>query len=60
MHDTNDRTAAPNFTQASIVMFGINITWIFVAIWAVWGLLAVAVTALAVNRIINQIEAARR
>jgi hypothetical protein len=59
MRDTNDRSPAPNFTQACIVMFGINITWIFVMIWAIWGLLGVAVTGWVVNQIINQIERLR-
>ncbi len=59
MRDTNDRPAAPNFTQACIFMFGVNIAWVFMVIWAVWGLLAVAVTGWVLNQIINRIDAAR-
>ncbi|KAJ02559.1 hypothetical protein JQT66_15680 [Sulfitobacter mediterraneus] len=59
MRDTNDRPAAPNYTTACVVMFGINLTWILMAIWVVWGLLAAAATGWAVNRVISRIDAAR-
>lgn len=59
MRDTHNRPAAPNYTHACIVMFGVNIAWIFMVIWAIWGLLAVAVTGWIVNRAINRIKAAR-
>lgn len=59
MRDTNDRPAAPNYTTACVVMFGINLTWILMAIWVVWGLLAAAATGWAVNRLISRIDAAR-
>ncbi|UWR14275.1 hypothetical protein [Sulfitobacter sp. M368] len=59
MRDSNDRPAAPNYTTACVVMFGINLTWILMAIWVVWGLLAAAATGWAVNRVISRIDAAR-
>ncbi len=59
MRDTHDRPAAPNLTQACIVMFGVNVAWVFMVIWAVWGLLAVAVTGWVLTQIINRIDAAR-
>ena len=59
MRDSHDRPAAPDFTQACIVMFGINLTWIFVVIWAIWGLLAVAITGWLVNRLIARIDVVR-
>jgi hypothetical protein len=40
-------------------MFGVNITWIFVAIWAIWGLIAVAALGWCVNRAISYVEARR-
>lgn len=49
--------SAPNFTNACIVLFGVNIAWILVAIWAVWGFIAVAVTGWCVHRVIRFIEA---
>ncbi|MBM1631369.1 hypothetical protein JQV27_00850 [Sulfitobacter mediterraneus] len=59
MRDSNDRPAAPNYTTACVVMFGINLTWILMAIWVIWGLLAAAATGWAVNRVISRIDAAR-
>ena len=55
----DSRGNAPNFTTACTVMFGVNLTWMLVAIWAIWGLIAVAVTGWAINRAINYIAARR-
>lgn len=60
MRDTNDRPAAPNFTQACVVMFGVNLTWVLMVIWALWGLLAVALTGWIVNQVITRIDMARQ
>ncbi|MEL6620667.1 MAG: hypothetical protein AAFP16_17460 [Pseudomonadota bacterium] len=54
---------APNYTNACIVMFGVNITWVLVAIWAIWGLIAALLLALGVNHLLDRIRvytAARR
>lgn len=59
MRDTDDRPSAPNYTQACIVMFGVNVLWIFMVIWALWGLLAVALSGWAVNAVIDRIAARR-
>lgn len=59
MRDTNDRPAAPNYTNACVVMFGVNITWVLMVIWAIWGLLAVALLGWIVNKLINRIGMAR-
>ncbi|MEM9969035.1 MAG: hypothetical protein AAF755_13175 [Pseudomonadota bacterium] len=59
MRDSNDRTPAPNYTQACIVMFGVNLAWVLMVIWAVWGLLAAAFLGWLVNKLINRIAAAR-
>lgn len=57
----NDRPSrAPDFTQACIFMFGVNVVWIFFAIWAIWGLIAVAAAGLAINRIISFLAARQR
>lgn len=45
---------APNFTNACIVMFGVNITWVLVAIWALWGLLAAVFLGLGINHLIDR------
>ncbi|WP_372988977.1 hypothetical protein [Sulfitobacter sp.] len=55
MREDHDRPSAPNFTHACIVMFGVNIFWLFMVIWVVWGLLAVALCGWAVNLLINWI-----
>jgi len=54
---------APNYTNACIAMFGVNITWILVAIWAIWGLVAAALLGLGVNHLMERARvraAARR
>ena len=59
MRDSDDRPAAPDYTQACIVMFGVNLLWVFVVIWAIWGLLAVALSGWAVSAVIDRIDARR-
>ena len=43
--DNHPTGTAPNYTSACIVMFGVNITWVLVAIWAIWGLIAAMLLA---------------
>ncbi|MBD3662799.1 hypothetical protein [Sulfitobacter aestuariivivens] len=59
MRDTSDRPAAPNYTSACIVMFGVNLTWILMVIWAIWGLIAAAALGWGVNWLIRRIEQTR-
>ena len=47
----------PNLRTACVVMFGINITWIFVAIWAIWGLVMVMLLALGLNHMMTRVHA---
>lgn len=54
-HQPLDR--APDFTQACIVMFGVNLSWILVALWAIWGLFAAILFALTLNHVMTRIEA---
>lgn len=53
----NTQGSAPNFTTACVVLFGVNLTWILIAIWAIWGLIAVAATGWCINRIISIAQA---
>jgi hypothetical protein len=53
----NTPGTAPNFKTACLVLFGVNITWILFAVWAIWGLVAVAVTGWCVNRVIALLAA---
>ncbi|AXI45862.1 hypothetical protein C1J03_07350 [Sulfitobacter sp. SK012] len=55
----HDRQAAPNYTNACITMFGVNIAWIFFAIWAAWGLAAAALLGWLINRVIRHIGVRR-
>jgi len=52
----NTRSSAPNFTTACIVMFGVNIMWIFAVIWAVWGLVFVALLGAVINHLMTRIH----
>lgn len=47
----------PDYTSACIVMFGVNVTWILVAIWAIWGLIAAILLGAGVNRVISWVDA---
>jgi len=58
--DSYDRPSAPDFTQACVVMFGVNLVWILLALWAVWGFLAVIAAGFTLKKVIDRIEAARR
>ena len=61
--DRHTQGTAPNYTNACIVMFGVNITWVLVAIWAIWGLIAAMLLGLGVHHLLARIKvyaAARR
>jgi len=45
---------APNYTNACIAMFGVNIAWVLVLIWAVWGLIAALLLALALSHVMER------
>lgn len=53
---------APNYTNACIIMFGVNLTWVLVVIWAIWGFIAAAILAMGINHFISRLQvlAARR
>lgn len=59
MRDNDTRPAAPNYTSACVVMFGVNLAWILMLIWAIWGLIAAVVLSWGLSRIIARIETAR-
>ncbi|WP_299149105.1 hypothetical protein [uncultured Tateyamaria sp.] len=52
----DQRGRAPNYTNACIVMFGVNITWILVMIWAIWGLIAAGLLALGLNHLMSRLH----
>lgn len=45
---------APNYTTACIAMFGVNITWVLVLIWAIWGLIAAMLLALGISHLMER------
>lgn len=47
---------APNYTNASLTMLGVNLAWIFFALWAAWGLIPVILLAGAINHIISRVR----
>lgn len=59
MRHTSERPAAPNYTVACIVMFGVNLLWMLMLVWAVWGFFIAACVSLGLHYLINRIGAAR-
>ena len=48
--------SAPNFTGACIVMFGVNLAWILLFLFAIYGLVAAVFVGLVVNHWVNWVE----
>jgi hypothetical protein len=44
--------AAPNYTNAALVMGAVNLLWVFMVIWATLGFLAVLVTGFVLDKLI--------
>jgi hypothetical protein len=51
---------APNYTNAALVMAGVNLLWMFMVIWAAFGFAAVLVTGYALDRLILWCAGRRR
>jgi hypothetical protein len=50
---------APDFTNAALVMGFVNLLWIFTLIWALFGMVAVILTAFGLNAGINRLARIR-
>jgi predicted PurR-regulated permease PerM len=50
------RQPAPNYINACIVMFGVNLTWILLAVWALWGFLVALILGVALNHLMTRLE----
>lgn len=48
--------AAPNLRTACVVMFGVNLSWILVAIWAIWGFLIAVMFSVGLNHLITRTQ----
>lgn len=46
---------APDYTNAALIMLGVNLTWVFVLIWALWGMLASILLAVVLNHGITRL-----
>ena len=53
-------SAAPDYTNAALVSFAINLAWIVFAIWAAFGLVPVLLLAMMLNHLISRLQARRR
>ncbi len=42
-------TAAPDYTKAAVTMLGVNLLWIFFALWVIFGFVPVLVLAVLIN-----------
>lgn len=51
---------APNFTTACIVMFGVNLAWVLLMIFALYGLLGAICLGLLINQWVSWLEHRRR
>lgn len=51
---------APNYTGACIVMFGVNLGWVLLLLFALYGLAAAVFICLVVNHWMNWLEHRRR
>ena len=45
-----------NYTNVVLVMGLVNLLWVLIAIWAIWGLAAALLTALIVNHLITLLD----
>ncbi|MHA6263751.1 histidinol phosphate aminotransferase [Arenibacterium sp. CAU 1754] len=52
-------TAAPDYTVPALIMAGINLTWVFIALWAVYGWVPVLALAVFINHLITRLEIRR-
>lgn len=51
---------APNYTTPALIMGFVNLLWIFIAIWAIWGWLVVALVAVILNWAIDRLVGENR
>lgn len=47
---------APNYTNAALIMGGINLFWIMTVIWALYGFLAVLALGYGLDKLISRLR----
>ncbi|XDA96944.1 hypothetical protein AB1M95_12495 [Sulfitobacter sp. LCG007] len=58
--DGDRRGRAPDYTTACVVMFGVNLGWVLLTLFALWGLPAAMAAGFLLNRWIGRIAARRQ
>ncbi len=51
--------SAPDYTNAALIMLGVNMVWIFTLLWALYGFVLVLVLALAINHLVERFAQTR-
>jgi len=51
---------APDYTVPALVMLGVNLTWILVLVWALWGFAAALLLAALVHHVITRLATRAR
>ncbi|MDW4497060.1 hypothetical protein R5H30_03630 [Sulfitobacter sp. D35] len=51
---------APDYTAACVVMFGVNLGWVLLLLFAIWGLVGAIFVSLLLNRWIDWLQARKR
>lgn len=49
-----------DYMTANMVLIFVNMMWIFVTIWSVWGIAPVLILAAVINHLITRLDASRR
>lgn len=52
--------SAPDYTTAALCMLGVNLIWIYFALWAVYGIIPVLLLSLVLNHVITLFERGRQ
>ena len=51
--------SAPNYTVPALVMAGVNLMWVFLAVWAVWGFVPVLLLSVLLTHFLDRMAARR-
>ena len=60
MRDRRHLRPAPDYTAAALVMGFVNLLWVFMALWALFGFWSVLAAGLFLNAAIGRLETRRR